>query len=344
MMSSRAEVGLALVGCGTIARFAHLRSICRLPGARLVAVVDPDDDAREAAARAAGASPFPTLEAALTHPEIEAVVVSSPTPLHSEHAVAACRAGRHVYVEKPLAADLDGGRCVVAAAREAGVTVAVGYNRRLHPAVRQARLALAEGRIGGVVAVRSTFCEPVPEGGLPGWKRVRRTGGGVLLDLASHHVDLIRWLLGREIATASAHLKNRSSEIDTAWVRWILDDGLVVQGFYAFGAGPLDQVELIGERGVLVIDRVRGTTTLATRRSRRYGLERERTLAGASGLPVRLRRLVQPAHDDSYRLALSAFVSVIAGRPTVGAAELATAEDGLHALEAVLLAEASCGF
>lgn len=341
-MRSRAEVGIALVGCGTIARFAHLRTLRGLPGARVVAVVDPDARARNMAARAAGASPVSTLEEALAHPGIDGVVVSSPTSFHAEHAVAACRAGKHVYVEKPLAADLDGGRWVVAAAREAGVRVAVGYNRRLHPAARQARAALSEGRIGGVLAVRSTFCEPQPERGLPGWKRVRDTGGGVLLDLASHHVDLIRWLLGREISTASAQLQDRSSELDTAWVHWTLDDGIAIQGFYSFGAGPLDQIELIGERGVLVIDRVRGVTTLVTRRSRRYGLGPQRSLSGPADLADRLRRLVQPAHDDSYRRALAAFVSVIAGRPTADAAELATAEDGLRALEAVLLAEASC--
>jgi myo-inositol 2-dehydrogenase / D-chiro-inositol 1-dehydrogenase len=337
------DVGIALVGCGGIARFTHLRVLERMPGARLLAVVDPDGVARETAARSSGASPFRSIEGAIELPGVEAFVISSPTACHAEQAMAACRTGMHVYIEKPIAADLEGGNGVVAAARATGVTAVVGYNRRLHPAAQQARVALAAGRIGEVRAVRSTFCEPQYGDALPTWKRVRSTGGGVLLDLASHHVDFMRWLLSVEIPAASAHVESRASEMDTAWVRWSLGS-IQAQGFYAFGCGPIDVIEVIGDDGVLVFDRVRGTVAVRTLRRRGYGMTRPRRLAGAGTIGDRMRRLVRSSHDESFALALTAFVRAVAERPTEHAQHLATAEDGVRALEAVLLAEASCGY
>jgi len=338
------DVGIALVGCGGIARFTHLRVLQRMPGARLLAVVDPDAAARNAAAQASGASPFRSIEEAMELPDIEAVVISSPTACHAEQAMAACRAGMHVYIEKPIASDLEGEEGVLAAARTAGVTAVVGYNRRLHPAAQQARAALAAGRIGEVKAIQSTLCEPQNGDALPAWKRTRRTGGGVLLDLASHHADLMRWLLDAEISAASAHIENRSSEMDVAWVRWSLGS-FQAQGFYAFGCGPIDEITITGEDGVLVFDRVRGTSTVRTPRRRGYGMTPPMRIGGTDGFTGRMRLLLQPAHDESFALALTAFVSAVADRrPTPLASHLATAEDGVRALEAVRLAERSCGY
>lgn len=343
MTRRHSDVGIALVGCGGIARFTHLRVLQRMPGARLLAVVDPDAAARDAAAQSSGATPFRSIEEAIELPGVEAFVISSPTACHAEQAMAVCSTGMHVYIEKPIATDLAGGNGVLAAARATGVTAVVGYNRRLHPAAQLARAALAAGRIGEVRAVRSMFCEQQCGDALPAWKRARGTGGGVLLDLGSHHVDLMRWLLSAEISAASAHVENRASEMDTAWVRWSLGN-IQAQGFYAFGCGPVDVIEVIGEDGVLIFDRVRGTSTVRARRRRGYGMAKPVRLGGAGALTGRMRRLLQSSHDESFALALAAFVSAVAERPTMHVRHLATAEDGVRALEAVLLAEASCGF
>jgi myo-inositol 2-dehydrogenase / D-chiro-inositol 1-dehydrogenase len=309
-----------------------------------VAVVDPDVRRRTGAANWSGASPFCDLHQALEGAEIDAVVIASPTACHAEQALLACRARKHVYVEKPLASDVPSGRSVVEAARASRVCSVVGYTRRLHPAAEQARAALRSGRIGKLRAVRSTFCEPVPGSGQPEWKRSRSTGGGVLLDLASHHVDLLRWLLGAEVSAARASADGEAAALEDVWVEWLFTGALRVQGWYSCRSGPVDALEFLGDDGILVVDRIQGRVTLQTRRRFRYGLARPRLLGRFRNIPSRARRLVHPAYDESYSRALSAFVSFAAGRPTADSQNLASAADGLSALEAVHLAEQSlCG-
>src|SRR4051812_22376762 len=176
---------VGLLGCGTIAYWAHLRSLQRLPGARLTAAADPDAKARDAAKRLANIPVHARADELLARPDIDVVVICVPTPLHAELAIAAAAAGKHFYLEKPIASAADEARRVVEAAGQAGVTAAIGFNRRLHPLYEQARELLWAGRIGRVRAVQTAFCEPTPVHAMPEWKRRRATGGGVLLDLAS---------------------------------------------------------------------------------------------------------------------------------------------------------------
>src|SRR5262249_49543919 len=136
----------------------------------------------------------------------------------------------------------------------------------------QARGLVARGRIGPVRAVHSAFCEPVAPADMPAWKRRRDTGGGVLLDLASHHVDLLRWLLADEVECASAVCASELSEQDGAWVSLTTGRGTRVQGVYSFRAGYADHLELIGEGGTLRLDRHRASLDLRLHRRRGYGV------------------------------------------------------------------------
>jgi predicted dehydrogenase len=108
--------------------------------------------------------------------DIDAVVICAPTQFHAELAVAAADAGKHFYLEKPIATDAAGARRVVDAAAAAGVIGAIGFNRRLHPLYQQARDLLAAGRIGRVRAVQTALCEPLPAETMPGWRRQRASG------------------------------------------------------------------------------------------------------------------------------------------------------------------------
>jgi predicted dehydrogenase len=316
---------------------AHLRAFRNLKDAVLVAAADPDAAARARAARLTRAVLLERAEDLLARDDLDAVVISAPTPLHAELAIAAAAARRPFYLEKPLATSDTEARAVLAAAAEAGVTAAVGFNFRFHPAHTGARALVACGRIGPVRAVQTAFCEPAPADALPAWKRRRATGGGVLLDLASHHVDLVRWYLGDEVATVQAELRSLASEDDAACLTLTMASGVTVQSHLSFHAGPLDRVELIGERGTLRVDRHQCALRLRVRRRLGYGV-RTAWARPVPGLALaRLRRLARPSWEPSFACALSAYVDRLRGRDS----PIASLDDGARSLAVVLAAEES---
>ena len=323
------------MGCGVIAYWAHLRALRRMPGARLVAAADADPAARSRAHALTRVPVHDSLEALLLRPDLHAVVIALPTHLHADAAVAAASAGKHFYVEKPIAASMSDARRVVEAAARAGVVGAVGYNRRFHPLFQLARRRVAGGIIGRVRGALTAFCEPLSGEALPEWRRGRATGGGVLLDLGSHHVDLLRWLLDDEIATATADVRSDRSEQDSASLALTTRGGVEVRSWFSYRAGLADFVELVGERGTLRIDRHSPVLRLGTARRLGYGVRWRTVVPDGDVIRWRLRRLVRPSLDPSYRRSLEAFIR----RLHDGGPGPATLEDGLASLEVILGAE-----
>jgi predicted dehydrogenase len=330
-------VRVGLLGCGRISRIFHLRTLQHLAGGELVAIADMDT-ARlaEAAAVAPDAATFEGYRDLLEHPDVEAVVVALPTALHPDAAVAAFELGKHVYVEKPLAPTASEAAPVVEAWRRAGTVGAMGYVFRFHPVYRDLARAIDACSVGEVVAVRTSFGSASRD--LPDWKRARATGGGALVDLASHHVDLLRFLFGREVVEVGAIVRSVKSEDDTALLELVLEGGLVVQTFASATAVQEDRVEVYGTRGKLVADRFGRTLEVSghshsSSRSHRIlsGLEQ-----GRRGVGAVWRTLVPPA-EPSFALSLEAFVAAVRG----GTFEGANLEDGYRALLVVEAADES---
>jgi predicted dehydrogenase len=325
-------VTVGVVGCGRIARMFHLPVLAGLANVRVVAVADPDPAAREAAARLAPGARAVEDVAALLDEDVEAVVVCTPTHLHAPVAVAVLRAGRDVYVEKPLAPDLAAAAEIRDAWRDSGRLGIVGFNFRHHPRYRQARAAVASGRLGVPVAARAVFASPPRE--LPAWKRDVTTGGGALLDLATHHLDLVPHLLGDPVAAVSATTTSTHAEEDTAAVQLTLCSGLSVQSLASLSAAQTDRVELIGDLTTLEVDRMgrrrlteRSTTTPTTVPERARAAARV-IRDGASATMDGLR----PPGEPSFATALAAFVAGVAGQPVVGIADVG---DGHRVAEVV---------
>ncbi|MGW4943027.1 Gfo/Idh/MocA family protein [Actinoplanes sp. NPDC004185] len=204
---SREALGVAVAGFGWMGR-VHTQSYLRVPhhfpqlGVRpeLVAVAD------EVPGRAAGAAEQygfagVTLDwrELATDPRVRAVSITAPNFLHRELGVALARAGKHIWIEKPVGLDAADAQAVADAVREAGVQGAVGFNYRNAPAVAAARDLIAAGELGTVTHARFRLFSDYaahPEGALS-WRFERARGGsGVLGDLAAHGVDLVRHLLG----------------------------------------------------------------------------------------------------------------------------------------------------
>lgn len=326
---------IGLIGCGRIAERVHLDALARTPALRVTALADADADRLEAAARRApGAARFATADALLAYGDVDAVVIATPPATHAALALAAIEAGRHVYVEKPLATRLADAHRVVDAGRATGVVGAVGFNYRFHPLVEATRARIAE--VGPLVAVRTVFATATRP--LPPWKRERATGGGVLLDLGSHHVDLVRYLTGEDIAEVWAEVRDApGAEGVTATVHARLTGGAPVQMLFSSCATDEDRVEVVGEGGRIHYDRLRSAAPTVDAREHAYGrpAQARRTLRA---LGDGLRRTLAAPGDPSFERAFAAFAAACAGaRPP----SLATLEDGLQSLAVVTAAEAS---
>jgi len=342
-MKTRPPLRCGVIGCGSITYWTHLRTLAGLRNVRITGLSDPDPDALTRASRLADASVFSDPGALLASEDIDAVLIASPTALHAEQLLAACAAGKHVYLEKPLAHDAVALATIRAGIEDISLEVAIGYNYRFHPACQRLRQLLISGSIGDVRAICSDFCEPSEVLEMADWKRNRRQGGGVLLDLATHHIDLYRWLLRQELAQISTDTRSLHSEQDSACVRATTGHGVELCGYFAFTSSRSHQLTVHGSHGVLHLDMHAGVISEVRNRSRGYGVCRRTLSGGLADLGWRSRKLIRPSYNPSHRLALTAFVDGIAN-PARRNLDLATVEDGAAALEAVLEAEAGAGW
>ncbi|MFD8718042.1 Gfo/Idh/MocA family protein [Streptomyces sp. NPDC059629] len=207
-------LGVAVVGFGWMGR-VHTQAYQRIPHhfpqlsvrPELVAVAEEvPGRAEEAAAQFGFASTTRDWREIAEDPRVQAVSITAPNFLHREIGVAMAEAGKHIWIEKPVGLTAEDARAVADAVAKAGVRSTVGFNYRNAPAVAYARELIASGELGTITHVRVRLFSDYaahPDGALT-WRYERaRGGGGVLGDLASHGVDLARFLLG-DIASLTA--------------------------------------------------------------------------------------------------------------------------------------------
>ncbi|HEX8648026.1 MAG TPA: Gfo/Idh/MocA family oxidoreductase [Thermoleophilaceae bacterium] len=306
---------LGLLGFGTVVRGIHLETLRRLRGVTVAAVADADPRARAEAERLLPGAAVRSSEAELlAEPDLDAVMVCLPAGEQAAAATAVLGSGRHVYVEKPIATNVADARAVVEAWRSAGTVGMAGLNYRHHPHYRRARELIRSGAVGELVGARSVFSLPGAVG-QPEWKRSRDAGGGVLLDLGSHHADLVHFLLGEPVREVFAEVRSQRAEDDSATVELRLGSGLLVQSLFSLAAIDEERFEVYGTEGKLTVDRCYALDVEirpATRerdRLRRLG-RGLRSLRHASFMVTRTRA---PACEPSYPLALERFVAAVRG-------------------------------
>jgi predicted dehydrogenase len=306
---------IGVIGCGQIARAIHLPVLRRIAEARVVAVADPSEPARTAASRLAPeARVFNDHQELLRAGGLDAAVICVPPHLHAPSAIAAFDAGLHVYLEKPLAPSLAEGALVVEAWRRAGTVGMMGFNFRFHPQVERIRQRLRDGDIGTPLGARTIFSILPHE--LPEWKRSRSMGGGVLLDLASHHVDLVQYLLDDPVKRVYASTRSLRGEGDHAAVQLELASGSMAQIFVSLGTVDENRMEIVGTSGKLVMDRtelLRPDHVPATQRGARLRRLRRALTALEPRLVLR-----SPGAEPSFAAALRAFVWSASGNTFVG--------------------------
>ena len=329
-----AAVKLGIIGCGKVVRLLHLPALRRVKGARVTAVADPVEKARLEAARLAGrATVFADWRELLDRGDCDAVMICTPTVHHAECATQALAAGKHVYVEKPLASTLLQAQAVVQTWESAGLLGMIGFNYRHHPLFSRLHEVVNSGQLGKVIGARSLFTSSgdwVDE-----WRTKRSQGGGVLLDLAAHHIDLVHYVLGQPVAGVSAHVASERSEQDTAGVQMTLAEGAIVQCFVSLYGTDANRFEVFGESARATVDYLAGTLEIVPRGRRRL---MARIVAKLAREGTRLTHALKSGYDPSYEVALSRFVNGVANQFPNPKPDLM---DGLRVLQVIDAAEKS---
>jgi len=192
---SSPPVIFGLIGAGGIGKI-RAGALRRTPGCRLAAVADKEL-LRARAAASADAYCYTRYQELLEAPGIEAVIVSTPPVYHEEIVLAALAAGKHVLCEKPLATSVAACRRMVEAARRSGRVLATGFNHRYFPAVKYLKDVLASGRMGALDHVRAFAGHTgLSEFSAPWMYSKQGIGGGALMDVGIHVIDLVRYVLG----------------------------------------------------------------------------------------------------------------------------------------------------
>lgn len=260
-------VKFGVIGCGSIAQKRHLPEIAANPDAEVVAVYDPNPVRASEVAQKFGGKAFDQVEALLADGSVDAVAVCSPNAAHAPQTVAALSAGKHVMVEKPMATTRDEARSMLDAAKRSGKFLMVGQNQRLMPPHVKAKEILDSGRLGEVLAFRTSFKHPGPDG----WSidrdkswffRKPEAAMGVCGDLGIHKADLMRYLLGQEFAEVTGFVSTRDKRTpdgklldldDNAFFTLKTDRGVIgtMEISWTNYGGEDNQTVLYCQRGVI---------------------------------------------------------------------------------------------
>lgn len=217
-------VGVGLIGVGRWGRRLG-QAVARSKGLDLVSCFARSVEARESAASEFECRAAPSIDAMLSDPEVEAILLLTPNHTHEALTRVAASRGRHVFVEKPIAADLEAADGMAAACRESGVILQVGHCFRRLGASRAAADLIRSGALGKVVLAEANFS-------LPGrfeeesWRSRRETlAGGALTQLGIHHIDTLQAWLGpaKAVTGTLAHVATRA-EIDDVGVAVLAHD------------------------------------------------------------------------------------------------------------------------
>src|SRR3984893_12818742 len=189
---------LGVVGVGVMGA-NHARVLADLADVKLVGIADSDPKQRELVSQALGCAGHADVEALIAE-GVDAITIAAPTHLHRDLALICIRHGVHILVEKPIASSVEEGRAIIAAAQRAGVTLMIGHVERFNPVVEAIKVAI---RDEDILSIAITRVGPFPP---------RMSNVGVVIDLAVHDIDLIRWFTDSDIVEVQPQLSSAMAE------------------------------------------------------------------------------------------------------------------------------------
>ncbi len=325
-------MNFCVIGAGR-AGAIHARNLSRrIASTRLVALCDRDAEGMHRLGEELGVSAcVADYREAVSRPDVDAVVIATPTFLHCQIAVAAADHGKHVFLEKPMAVTVDECLEIIAAVRRAGVRLQIGFMRRFDDGFRHAKEMIDSGELGRVMKIKSTGRGP----GLPSpWMFDLKKSNGIIAEVNSHDLDSLRWFTGSEPVRAYAEAANfkcpdarhtHPDFYDNILAVFRLADGTLgeVDGTCPCHYGYDARVEVLCEKGLLLLGHV---------------AERTATKVMVDGTVVgRAVKSWRNLFKDAYLAEMEHFVACVerGEEPSV------SGNDGLRAVEMVLAANQS---
>jgi UDP-N-acetylglucosamine 3-dehydrogenase len=314
----------AVIGLGSMG-VNHARVYGELEATELAAVCDVDAERLRSVTRGRSACGYEDYQELLARERLDLLSVAVPTGLHREVALVAIERGVPLLIEKPIAPSRSEGEEIARAARQAGVLLMVGHVERFNPAVQELKRRLGGGELGRVFQVHARRVGPFP-------KRVRDVG--VVLDLAPHDIDVMRFLLGSEVERVHAETEQRINTEQEDMLSGLLRfrNGVVgVLDVNWLTPTKIRQLSVLGERGMFTVDYLTEELRFYENDSAGGGWPSLATLTGVSeGAMVRLK----VEKREPLRVELEAFARAVAegSSPPVGAADALAALEVAEAL------------
>ena len=252
------QVNIALLGMGRIGKI-HFKNISQaFSNATIVAVADPQYDEQSFKKEYGNVFFTKDHEEAITHADVNAVLVCTPTNSHSTLVEAAASKGKHIFCEKPLDLSLKRTASLVKIVKDANVKLMLGFNRRFDPDFMQAQKTVKDGRIGNVQIVKITSRDP----GLPPIDYLKNSGG-LFMDMAIHDFDMARYIMGKKVVEVYAKglvliddEVASAGDVDTALTTLIFEDGTyaVIDNSRKAAYGYDQRLEIFGDGGMIQVN------------------------------------------------------------------------------------------
>ncbi|MDQ2806589.1 MAG: Gfo/Idh/MocA family oxidoreductase [Chloroflexota bacterium] len=317
-MSAPTLLRAAVIGAGAMGR-NHCRVYRELPGVELVGLADADPGTAERAGKQFGAAHFTTPGALLNATQPDLVTVAVPTMAHLPVALECLAHGAHLLVEKPLAFTVAEGQAIIAAAQAAGRVLAVGHVERYNPALTELKARLDAGALGRVFQMHAQRLGPFPA-------RVRDVG--VVVDLATHDVDIMRYLSGSEVTRVYAETARRihtdHEDLLSGLLRFA-DGTIGVLDINWLTPTKIRQLTITGEKGMFQVNYLNQDLYFYENDWIHSQWDAISAISGVSeGNMLRLRL----DRAEPLRRELEHFVAAVRGEP----ATIVSGEDGLRAV------------
>lgn len=251
-------INIAVIGLGRMGKI-HLKNLTQtIPYANVVVVADPMYPEENFKKEYPGLPFIKDAEDAIALLEVDAVVIATPTSTHAALVEQCINNGKHVFCEKPLDLSLEITKTLLEKAKESGISLMIGFNRRFDPDFMQARKSISEGKIGNPQIVKITNRDPA----LPNIEFVK-TSGGMFMDFTIHDFDMARYLMGKEVVEVYAKglvffdkAIAEVGDIDTALTTLTFEDGTyaVLDNSRKAVFGYDQRLEVFGDKGMIQVD------------------------------------------------------------------------------------------
>jgi myo-inositol 2-dehydrogenase / D-chiro-inositol 1-dehydrogenase len=334
-MTADGKIGVGFIGSGFVSEI-HMEAFGFVPDARVLGVASPSPGKAEEFARSHElAHHFTDYRALLEVPEVDVVTLALPNDLHAEACVAAAAAGKHVICEKPLCVTLAEADRMIAACREAGVSLMYAEELCFTPKYVRAKKLLDEGALGTPYLLKQSEKHDGPHA--PWFWDVSRSGGGVTFDMGCHAIEFFRWLLGKRPAVAvTAQMGtyvhgDKTEGEDNAIILVEFEGGCVglAEESWAKPGGMDDRAEIYGTKGVTYADLLHGNA-LETYSAEGYGYAVEKA-GSTKGWSF---TIYEEAWNYGFPQEMQHFIHCV----KTGEAPTETGEDGRAVLEIIYAA------